>query len=236
MRRRRSSTRAPAGPNLGSDIGTLDVVYDYAAIHAQIDPAELAADPDSSIGRFWPLLPIAPAQSAATACGQYAAAPCRAPRRQYRSAQTLYVKDDGRNPSASFKDRASAIAVAQALEEGRAARCHGEHRQRRRRAGGQCAAVGHGQRSSLCPKPRPRPRSRSCWSTAAVCWLWMAPMTTPSTCAWQASRRLWLVQPQHRLQPVHERGKKTVSYRDCAAIGCEGARADSRAPFAKSHA
>ena len=31
----------------------------------------------------------------------------------------LYIKDDGRNPSGSFKDRASAIAVARARETGR---------------------------------------------------------------------------------------------------------------------
>jgi threonine synthase len=31
----------------------------------------------------------------------------------------LYIKDDGRNPTASFKDRASAIAVVKALEGGR---------------------------------------------------------------------------------------------------------------------
>ncbi len=31
----------------------------------------------------------------------------------------LFIKDDGRNPSASFKDRASAIAVARAMETGR---------------------------------------------------------------------------------------------------------------------
>ena len=31
----------------------------------------------------------------------------------------LYLKDDGRNPSASFKDRASAVAVARARETGR---------------------------------------------------------------------------------------------------------------------
>jgi threonine synthase len=32
--------------------------------------------------------------------------------------KTLYVKDDGRNPTASFKDRASAVVVARALELG----------------------------------------------------------------------------------------------------------------------
>ena len=46
-------------PNVGSDIGTLDVRYDYTAIRSQFTPAAIAADADQSIGRFWPLLPIA---------------------------------------------------------------------------------------------------------------------------------------------------------------------------------
>ncbi len=45
-------------PNTGSDVGTLDVLWDYAAIRRDIDPKQIASDPDSSIGRFWPLLPI----------------------------------------------------------------------------------------------------------------------------------------------------------------------------------
>ena len=34
----------------------------------------------------------------------------------------LYVKDDGVNPTASLKDRASSMAVAKAMEAGRAAK------------------------------------------------------------------------------------------------------------------
>ncbi|MFZ1768799.1 MAG: hypothetical protein WAU00_06365, partial [Caldilinea sp.] len=45
-------------PNRGSDLGTLDVRYDYAAVARSLTPADLQADPDRSIGRFWPLLPI----------------------------------------------------------------------------------------------------------------------------------------------------------------------------------
>src|SRR6187455_135007 len=45
-------------PNMGSDLGTLDVRYDYDAIKHMLDPRSLAADPDRSIGRYWPLLPI----------------------------------------------------------------------------------------------------------------------------------------------------------------------------------
>ncbi len=107
-------------PNRGSDLGTLDVHYDYPAIARRLTPAALHADPDRSIGRFWPLLPIA---------GRASLPPLpvggtpllAAPRlRAALALPNLWLKDDGRNPSASFKDRASAIAVARAQAEGRA--------------------------------------------------------------------------------------------------------------------
>ena len=103
-------------PNVGSDLGTLDVGYDYAAIAAAITPAQLAADPDPSIGRYWPLLPIA--RRASLPPLPVGNTPLLHTRRLGAAIglPNLYVKDDGRNPSASFKDRASAIAVARAQE------------------------------------------------------------------------------------------------------------------------
>ncbi len=106
-------------PNVGSDVGTLDVVYDYAAIAAVTSPLAIATDPDRSIARFAPLLPIRNRESLPPlAVGN---TPLLHARRlgQALGLSHLFVKDDGRNPSASFKDRASAIAVARAQEEGR---------------------------------------------------------------------------------------------------------------------
>jgi threonine synthase len=107
-------------PNQGSDLGTLNVQYDYAKIQASISPAEIAADPDCSIGRWWPLLPVARRESLSPL--PVGNTPLIHARRLGASLglPNLYIKDDGRNPSASLKDRASAIAVARAQEEGRA--------------------------------------------------------------------------------------------------------------------
>jgi threonine synthase len=106
-------------PNSGSDLGTLDVVYDYAAIAAATSPAAMAADPNRSIARFAPLLPIRSRDSLPPL--PVGDTPLLHARRlgQSNGLTHLYVKDDSRNPSASFKDRASAIAVARAQEEQR---------------------------------------------------------------------------------------------------------------------
>jgi threonine synthase len=107
-------------PNDGSDMGTLDVVYDYDAIGRVLDPVRLAADPDRSMGRYWPLLPIAQRQSLPPL--PVGGTPLLAAPRLAADigVRRLFVKDDGRNPSGSLKDRASAIAVAKAQEQQRA--------------------------------------------------------------------------------------------------------------------
>ncbi len=106
-------------PNAGSDLGTLDVVYDYAALARDFRLRDLAADPDRSIGRYWPLLPVATRASLPPLpVGGTPLLP--APRLAAEAGvRRLVVKDDGRNPSGSLKDRASAIAVARAQEQRR---------------------------------------------------------------------------------------------------------------------
>jgi threonine synthase len=101
-------------PNQGSDLGSLDVGYDYATISHVITPAQLRAEGDRSIGRYWPLLPIgAREQLPPLPVGD---TPLLHAMRLGESLglRRLFLKDDGRNPSGSLKDRASAIAVARA--------------------------------------------------------------------------------------------------------------------------
>jgi threonine synthase len=106
----------PCRPNTGSDLGTLDVAYDYAAVAAATSPRLLAGSPDRSIARFAPLLPLEnPASLPPVPVGNTPL--IAAPRLgALLGGGTLYIKDDGRNPSASLKDRASAVAVARARE------------------------------------------------------------------------------------------------------------------------
>ncbi|MCE7984906.1 MAG: pyridoxal-phosphate dependent enzyme [Caldilinea sp. CFX5] len=105
-------------PNVGSDLGTLDVQYDYDAIRQAVTPAQLVADPERSLGRYWPLLPIADRRLLPSlAVGNTPLVQCE----RLGAAlglRRLFVKDDGRNPSSSLKDRASAIAVARTRQLG----------------------------------------------------------------------------------------------------------------------
>lgn len=129
-------------PNQGSDLGTLDVQYDYTAINKAMTPAQIALDPDLSLGRYWPLLPLDDRRHLPTlAVGN---TPLLHAKRlgAVSGLAHLYIKDDGRNPSASFKDRASAIAVARAQAENRPIIATASTGNAAAALAGQCAAAG----------------------------------------------------------------------------------------------
>ncbi len=118
-----NTDRALAGPcpNCG---GNLDATYDHARIAREIDPRAIADAADRSIWRFAPFLPVDPASALADAgevLRQVGNSPLvRARRLEARiGARAIWLKDDTRLPSASFKDRASAMVIARALETGR---------------------------------------------------------------------------------------------------------------------
>jgi threonine synthase len=104
-------------PEHGNE-GILDVRYDYERISSEISPDSLRDDRTPTIWRYRPLLPIVPdAPLPPLSIGWTPLYP--APRLgEQLGLSHLWIKDDGRQASASFKDRASAIAVVKAQERG----------------------------------------------------------------------------------------------------------------------
>ncbi len=105
---------------LHGDSGNLDLLLDYAAIGAATNPRALAAAKEQSLWRYLPLLPVGDPGHFNTPLRAAGWTPL------YRASRlgaalglsNLWLKDDGRNPTASFKDRASAVVVARARELG----------------------------------------------------------------------------------------------------------------------
>jgi threonine synthase len=96
--------------------GNLDVLYDYDRIAERLTKAALAADRNLTIWRYRELLPIeATSPVPPLAVGWTPIYDCPALANQYAVKQLL-IKDDGRNPTASFKDRPSALALVKARE------------------------------------------------------------------------------------------------------------------------
>ena len=104
-------------PRHGNE-GILDVLYDYDLVRRRLTREGLAANGEPSIWRYKPLLPVrADSPVPPLAVGWTPLYPARR-LRQHLGLADLWVKDDGRNPSASFKDRASAVGIVKAQELG----------------------------------------------------------------------------------------------------------------------
>lgn len=108
--------RATLCPSCGD--GLLDLRYDYERVRREWSKELLAASPEQGLWRWLPLLPVNPATPRPNLrvggtplynCPQFA---------RQLGVRELYIKDDGLNPTASLKDRASTLAVVKAAEAG----------------------------------------------------------------------------------------------------------------------
>jgi threonine synthase len=103
-----------ACPRCGQ-VGTLDVLYDYDALKGHLRRDDIQQSRDTSMWRYADLLPI----DKPTNMVQVGWTPLydRAELAATLGVRTAYIKDDGRNPTASLKDRASAVVVQKAIEQ-----------------------------------------------------------------------------------------------------------------------
>ena len=98
--------------------GILDIVYDYDCIRTRLTKEKLAARQDHTMWRYRELLPVeedTPNTPLRVGWSPLYEEPRLA---EQLGLKRLWVKDDGQNPTASLKDRASAMAVAKAREAG----------------------------------------------------------------------------------------------------------------------
>ncbi|MBU2610421.1 MAG: pyridoxal-phosphate dependent enzyme, partial [Chloroflexi bacterium] len=100
------------------DGGNLDVILDYAALRQKYQPEDITCRCDESLWRYLPLLPVADPGGEATPLRAAGWTPVFAlPRLAEKlGLRHLWLKDESRNPTASFKDRASAVVVARARQ------------------------------------------------------------------------------------------------------------------------
>jgi threonine synthase len=103
--------------------GTLDVLYDYASIKPRFTKQALRSSSDYSLWRYTDLLPIEEKPKGLNMHVGWTPLYKAARLEQELGLENIFIKDDGRNPTASFKDRASAIGVAKAIELGKEVMC-----------------------------------------------------------------------------------------------------------------
>jgi len=102
------------------DGGNLDVVLDIAALRRDLQPSKIMSTAEPSIWRYLPVLPVVDPKGYGTPLHAAGWTPAFKPPRlaEDLGLHNLWLKDESRNPTASFKDRASAVVVGRALEMG----------------------------------------------------------------------------------------------------------------------
>jgi len=100
------------------DGGNLDVILDYESIRSKYQPEDITSRADYSLWRYLPLLPVSEYPGSATPLHAVGWTPVFSLGRlgEQLGLKHVWLKDESGNPTASFKDRASAIVVARARE------------------------------------------------------------------------------------------------------------------------
>jgi threonine synthase len=102
------------------DQGVLDVLLDFSEVKQTTRPEDIRASKEFSIWRYLPLLPVKDPGYQATPLRSVGWTPVYRSERlaEPLGLESLWFKDESGNPSASFKDRASALLIARGAEIG----------------------------------------------------------------------------------------------------------------------
>ncbi len=98
--------------------GILDVIYDYDTMRKQVDAAYFDSCTERSMWRYLPLMSVSGDRAGESLAVGWTPLYDSLRLAGEIDVAKLYLKDDGVNPTGSLKDRASAIAVLKADEEG----------------------------------------------------------------------------------------------------------------------
>ncbi|MBI3160309.1 MAG: threonine synthase [Chloroflexi bacterium] len=142
-----------------ADGGNLDVILDYGAISQTSRPPDFQTSPDFSMWRYLPLLPVGDPGHPGTPLRRVGWTPLyRPPRLEAElGLKQLWLKDESTNPTASFKDRASALLVARSAEVGAEVIITASSGNAGAALAGMAAATGQ-EAVILVPKTAPKPK------------------------------------------------------------------------------
>ncbi|MEM2237391.1 MAG: threonine synthase [Candidatus Caldarchaeum sp.] len=100
------------------DYGRLDILYDYAKISESFSRKQVSKRPRNGVWRYWELMPADKRFASPLLEGDTPL--LKASKLGERLGfKHLLLKDETRNPTASFKDRAMSVGAAKAVEIGR---------------------------------------------------------------------------------------------------------------------
>lgn len=213
-----------------SNDGVLEVIYDYDAIRQELSPEALAVSQERSIWRYLPLLPVNPEIARRLARGtvldHVGWTPLYPAPRLAASLglKELWLKDDTRQPTASFKDRASAIAVVKARERRAAIVTTASTGNAAAALAGLCAAVG--QRCVIfVPHTAPQAKVAQLLAYGATVLLVDGTYDQAFDLCLEAAEVFGWYNRNTAYNPYMSEGKKTAAYEVCEQLGNGGLKA-----------
>ncbi|HEC36306.1 MAG TPA: pyridoxal-phosphate dependent enzyme, partial [Anaerolineae bacterium] len=223
-------------PKHGDD-GILDVIYDYDLIAQRISPDKLANNSTRSIWRYLPLLPVEPETARrlveGTAIASVGWTPLYpAPRLAADlGLKHLWLKDDGRQPTASFKDRASAIAVVKTRELGYEVVTTASTGNAAAALSGLCAAVAQAN-VIFVPRAAPQAKVAQLLAYGSTVLLVDGTYDQAFDLCLEAARAFGWYNRNTAYNPYMSEGKKTAAYEICEQLTAGATRASPllRAP------
>jgi len=106
-------------PECGPRRGTLEVLYDYDVLRKVLTLAYFNAESERSMWRYLPILPVESLEFVQPLRVGFTPLYSFPHLASELGLASLHIKDDGQNPTASYKDRASAVVVIKAQEKRR---------------------------------------------------------------------------------------------------------------------
>lgn len=215
-------------PRHGDD-GILDVVYDYASLARTLMPDAVVARREPGMWRYRDLLPLAPA--APVPFLHVGGTPLyHVPRLGEPLGLTnLYVKDDGRNPTASLKDRASALVLVKARERHASIVTTASTGNAAAALAGLAASTGQAT-VIFVPKTAPPAKVAQLLTYGATVLLVDGNYDAAFDLCLAASREFGWYCRNTGYNPYTVEGKKTVAFEICEQLGAATGRAPYVAP------
>jgi len=198
--------------------GILDVIYDYDFISRQFNKKILLRSSDFSIWRYQPLLPVDPriaVSSLSIGWTPLYHVPSLYPDLGLKN---VWVKDDGRQPTASFKDRASAIALVKAAEKGAEIITTASTGNAAAALSGLCASV---QQANVIfvPESAPQAKIAQLLVFGSRVFLVKGSYDDAFELCLQATRAYGWYNRNSGFNPYMTEGKKTAAYEICEQLG-----------------
>ena len=190
--------------------GNLDLVYDYGRVRALLTKASLTGDRNFTMWRYRALLPIEDSAAVPPLTVGWTPIYDSSTLAQRYGVRQLLIKDDGRNPTASFKDRPSAMAVVKAKEARAAIITTASSGNAGSALAGICASVGM-ESVIFVPASAPAPKIAQLQVYGATVVLVEGSYDQAYDLCIEASRRFGWYQRSTGYNPFTREGKKTAA-------------------------